>query len=1283
MNHALEVCSFYTLVYKPRLRYSDYQTDEMSRRERLMNRRSKLFLEYELLQKFRPHYNKKFLRTTIVSVYNVRHNLNEIADLLQVCDEVDEFFGSLLETELKEWNPNDRFSCNIETNADRNIYIPPQLVKNRNPQEFLNSIYEVAQSNKDVLLPEEMKIEFSIVKNPRARGWNKKKLTTVPDRSRRKRSVITIRNKDNGCFFRALIVSLYSLSKPIPIVWRRVIDGRNNLQKIEAENLAARCGFSLSDPITLSDLYRIQDVLKDDVRIVVFDALDLTNKYFIGVSSTNRTAFLELIKDEDENGHYNSIINVTGYFNAREFCHGCFSSYSSGHKCRYACEACLTVPKCVRTRPVNCDICNRQFVSDSCYQNHIVTGICDKTSLCKMCNRTWHKGHRCAEYRCLQCFENYSEQPHWCYIKPLDRDKILKEDSNRKFFVAFDIESSQIKEVSTPKTTKLYHQPLLLVAMGACDLCFGNDDCDVCAKKLIFEGPDCVQRFNDYILFDMAAQAFQMQAEVIIFAHNSRAYDAQFILRDLCKRHLIGVEVIANGHKILRIKVANIRYQDSLSFFMCPLASLVKAFDLDECSKLIFPHKFNTLENWNYIGRKPGIDQYNFDFLEEKEKKCAIALWNSIPDDNWDFRKTIIEYCSVDVRILLKALFAFRRTFISVCGIDCMTRAFTLASCGLETFRFRFLEQYTLAQTPVISYFNERFQSSIARVYLDYIEDTHQIKLIREYRIGTWFVDGYDENTKTVYEFNGCHFHQHTCLNKSDVNNRLYSTLDRAKNIVRLGYNVVTIWECQFRPFMVSSPSLMSRYELYKRIKSRGSLKIRDSLFGGRTNNIQFVRICAEDEEVKYLDVNSLYPFVLKYKPFPTGHPIKMSYGCDQSDMREIELGIAMGFISAKILPPKNLYLPVLPAKINGKLMFVLCKKCAEVGNQGQCSCTDEQSVLDGTWCLNEVSKAISLGYKIIEVYQLLKYEADSLMFSKYIDMWYKIKSESSGFPEYVKTDADQQKYIDEFFEREGIILDRENIVSNPTKRSLAKLMLNSFWGKLSQRTNLTKTQLINTTSEYFDILNDKTKRIVNEVEMSDEVMKVSWKRIDDEMTCSKNTNVAVASYVTSHARLHLYDILSRIEAIRPHSLLYFDTDSAIYVRKLSDPEVPTGAFLGDLSSEVPEGTKITKFVALGPKSYAYELNSKGKIETVLKAKGLRLHALALETINLEKMIDAAFVYQKSGGTEIIQHKIDQFNIRTDQYHQVYSQYFKKTFQATSDKRCIRSDLTLPFGYRE
>ena len=66
-------------------------------------------------------------------------------------------------------------------------------------------------------------------------------------------------------------------------------------------------------------------------------------------------------------------------------------------------------------------------------------------------------------------------------------------------------------------------------------------------------------------------------------------------------------------------------------------------------------------------------------------------------------------------------------------------------------------------------------------------------------------------------------------------------------------------------------------------------------------------------------------------------------------------------------------------------------------------------------------------------------------LFREYIDLFYKIKTESSGYPQGVVTEAEKDDYIRRFEEREGIQLEKEKIKKNEGLRALAKYMLNSF----------------------------------------------------------------------------------------------------------------------------------------------------------------------------------------------------------------------------------------------
>ena len=128
--------------------------------------------------------------------------------------------------------------------------------------------------------------------------------------------------------------------------------------------------------------------------------------------------------------------------------------------------------------------------------------------------------------------------------------------------------------------------------------------------------------------------------------------------------------------------------------------------------------------------------------------------------------------------------------------------------------------------------------------------------------------------------------------------------------------------------------------------------------------------------------------------------------------------------------------------------MFPLCKTCADTLNQNPCTHTDEERAILGTWCHVELMKAIEKGYEVLEIHEVWHWEeTTNQLFSPYVNLYLKRKQEASGYPKHCVTDEQKQRYIDEYYEHEGIRLDPDKIEYNSGLRWLAKLMLNSLWG--------------------------------------------------------------------------------------------------------------------------------------------------------------------------------------------------------------------------------------------
>lgn len=86
-----------------------------------------------------------------------------------------------------------------------------------------------------------------------------------------------------------------------------------------------------------------------------------------------------------------------------------------------------------------------------------------------------------------------------------------------------------------------------------------------------------------------------------LIAHNSKGYDAPFILKCLVDQRMKPY-CICNGAKIMFMEIPKlrIRFIDTLTFLQMPLKAFPKTFGLNELKKVYFPHYFNKECNKNY-----------------------------------------------------------------------------------------------------------------------------------------------------------------------------------------------------------------------------------------------------------------------------------------------------------------------------------------------------------------------------------------------------------------------------------------------------------------------------------------------------------------------------------------------------------------------------------------------------------------------------------------------------------------------------------------------------------
>ena len=121
-----------------------------------------------------------------------------------------------------------------------------------------------------------------------------------------------------------------------------------------------------------------------------------------------------------------------------------------------------------------------------------------------------------------------------------------------------------------------------------------------------------------------------------------------------------------------------------------------------------------------------------------------------------------------------------------------------------------------------------------------------------------------------------------------------------------------------------------------------------------------------------------------------------------------------------------------------------------------------------------------------------------------------------------------KDEYIEKYLLHEGILLDKSEIVKNPGLRSLSKLSLNSFYGKFGQRTNMKKTKFVNNVAELYNIFTDPSKIVTDFHIMNEDIMEIEFQNVEDFQPLSINTNVTIAAFCTSWARLTLWFVIQK-----------------------------------------------------------------------------------------------------------------------------------------------------------
>ena len=692
---------------------------------------------YYTMESRRKYYSKKFGMTA--TDHRVRFN-NVLADrdLLESYESTLKIFHHLLEEVTEGMAPNDqvRFILRSEQ-LDTPISLPFMTVEQLNAERVYSELERVIQSNQDFRLNDTVTIDINHVKTPQGSGKSRVKRITLNIREylNNKKSIVRINNTDDLCLARALAVSIARIEKDPK--YDQIRHSNRSVQRERAFDLHEAANVPLG-PCGLNEVALFQQYLTNYQIIVVSGDHDNSIIYPPQSSGTDEKPTISLYF---QNNHFDVITKLLGFVNRSYFCHRCLKAYSNttDHICSSMCSSCRGFGCVFEGIDIVCSECDRVFKNQACYDRHKTEPIngggrtvCQTIGRCEKCWKTMDVrkirdgGHICGKKK---------DNDHKCYIQQLEQEE---DSSYNQLLLFFDFEATQEHGIHCP------------------NLCVVHDEE---REVALFQGKDTVKDFCEW-LFTPEHKG------CIVVAHNFQGYDGYFI-NEFLIANAIHYEIIYRGAKSLSMNVPlfNIKFIDSINFIPMALAKFPKTFGQDELCKGYFPHMFNKDENQNYVGPIPCQNDYGVNFMKPGEREAFMAWHDEQVANNYryDFRQEIIKYCRSDVDILRKCCLLYREMFRKETDIDPFNKALTIASYCQEVYRTNFLKKDTIAV-----FNNDRQmkikQSIVAVKWLSYISEKEDLYIehVRnggEKRVGDYSLDGYCEETNTVYEFQGCFWH--------------------------------------------------------------------------------------------------------------------------------------------------------------------------------------------------------------------------------------------------------------------------------------------------------------------------------------------------------------------------------------------------------------------------------------------------------------------------------------------------------------------------------------------
>lgn len=796
--------------------------------------------------------------------------------------------------------------------------------------------------------------------------------------------------------------------------------------------------------------------------------------------------------------------------------------------------------------------------------------------------------HKCFELTCRFCSAVYKKDTfdHRCIIyktpRPsdknvfVDEEKILPDGKHPALFV-YDLESRveivrsvmevisdfavdengvyQKENVATYDHVINEHKANMVVFKNV----FSN------SEPIVYFGDDCLQRFLLYMLN-------YNHGNNICIAHNAAGYDSRLLFMAATKLVNTTIVPIMRGAKFMQLKLGDrLVFRDSLLHVKGSLRNLAKDFcHGTTLRKGHFPHLFNSIENYDYVGKIPSKEFFDLHFvLKSEDDKKEFDIWYDTWKDreDWNFRQELEAYCVDDVKILAKIVKGYHDVCIAHTGMTPWLNA-TAPSFVHEVFVTLLSQQLELP--------DPKEDENIYAAKIQELADTKFWAVLKpnEY----WFArkalrGGRTEIKKMYHNVTEEEKAQGFNITYQDVNS-LYP-YQQVEHDFPTGRPTVFVWDLKYYPCVKHQNNHTAKCDCPLHLKGDRFLKIENKIATPQWTKEQILN-----------DPNFF------------------------------------GIVCATMIAPKDLYHPVLVAWNEES------QKCvASLRDEDHIEITTTSveflTALRHGYELVQIhrydqyTKTPSLWReKILDFYLEKMLNSGPAPPPEELEAFIKKWDDRFEIGDQIRTSIQEGRWG-----------------NFPARKQTAKIMINSAWGKHAQRPIMPEADIFNFATDmdkvfdFFQNLTSKVYSFKDAFSLGND--KVMYRFQKDGSTANPDLHggyLPAALFVPAYGRMQLWEQLHKLGK----RVLMCDTDSIVYVKDPNGYNIPRGDMLGEWEVEKIDSRNggIKTFVGLGPKTYG--LKTWTGVSSV-KAKGLSLNLATSGAVNFESMEAMALKFLEDG----------------------------------------------------